>query len=113
MIHFTAPKIDISSELSLDACLKSLGVTDLMRPDTADFTGSLTPETGFALSETRQMARFVMNEDGIEAAAITVFPAAGALPMELEVDFVLNRPFLFAAVSPKGLPLFIGVFSTP
>ena len=54
-----------------------------------------------------------MNEDGIEAAAITEFPFAGAMLPELIVDFTLDRPFMFAVVNAKGIPVFTGVLNAP
>lgn len=51
----------------------------------------------------------------MEAAAYTVFSlsatSAGEMPEEL--DFVLDRPFLFAITSDDGLPLFVGVVNQP
>ena len=34
-------------------------------------------------------------------------------PPEEEVDFVLDRPFLFAVTSQDGLPLFVGIVHQP
>ena len=51
-----------------------------------------------------------VDEKGVEAAAYTVMMAAGsAMPPDEEVDFVLNRPFLFVITSSHRLPLFAGV----
>ena len=32
---------------------------------------------------------------------------------EQEIDFILDRPFLFAITSQDGLPLFVGVVNQP
>ena len=39
--------------------------------------------------------------------------AGGAMPPEEEVDFVLDRPFIFILTSMDGLPLFTGVVNNP
>ena len=36
-----------------------------------------------------------------------------AAPPEEEVDFVLNRPFVFAITGTDGLPLFVGIIHQP
>ena len=55
-----------------------------------------------------------MNEDGVEAAAITL-TLDGALLMqpEEEIDFTLNRPFVYAVMSENCIPLYIGAYYTP
>lgn len=51
---------------------------------------------------------------GVTAAAYTVMMMAGAAaPPEEEMDFVLDRPFLFAITGADGLPLFKGVVNRP
>ena len=50
----------------------------------------------------------------MEAAAFTVITADGAgfLPDD-EVDFILDRPFIYAVTGADGLPLFVGVINNP
>ena len=36
-----------------------------------------------------------------------------AMPPDDEIDFVLDRPFLFVIESNDGLPLFVGVVNEP
>ena len=36
-----------------------------------------------------------------------------AVPPEEEIDFVLDRPFVFVITGEDGLPLFIGVVNQP
>jgi serine protease inhibitor len=35
------------------------------------------------------------------------------MPPDEEVDFILDKPFLFAITSETGLPLFMGVVQNP
>ena len=39
--------------------------------------------------------------------------AGAAAPPKDEMDFVLDRPFLFAITGTDGLPLFVGVVNQP
>lgn len=56
----------------------------------------------------------VIDEEGCTAAAFTAMAQGGgtAAPNE-EVDFVLNRPFVFCITGESGLPLFVGVVNYP
>ena len=50
----------------------------------------------------------------MEAAAFTVLATAGAaMPPKDEVDFVVDRPFLFVITGADSLPLFAGVVNHP
>ncbi len=48
------------------------------------------------------------------AAAYTEMMLDGAaMPPEDEMNFNLNRPFLFAVMSDDRMPLFVGIVSQP
>ena len=65
------------------------------------------------LNQTSHAARVVIDEEGCIAAAFTVLAPGGEAPPEEEVDFVLDRPFLFCVTGNGGLPLFVGVVNDP
>ncbi len=49
----------------------------------------------------------------MEAAAYTVMMMAGAaMPPKDEVDFTLDRPFLFVVTGADSLPLFVGIVNS-
>jgi serine protease inhibitor len=52
-----------------------------------------------------------VDEDGVTGAAYTLFALAegAAEPPKEQVDFVLDRPFLFLVTSRDGSVLFSGV----
>ena len=56
-----------------------------------------------------------IDEDGCEAAAYTVLDveATAMLGPEEEIDFTLDKPFVFAITGIDGLPLFIGLVNQP
>ena len=115
-VHLSMPKFDVSSDLDLIEGLRSLGVTDVFDHRVSDF-GPLEASTDYPLyvSQARHAARVKVDEEGCEAAAFTLIGIgeATAMPPEDEVDFILDRPFLFAVTGESGLPLFVGVVNQP
>lgn len=108
-VQWSVPKFDVSSDLNLMDALKSMGVADLLVPEKADLS-VLTDLPAF-LSDAKQMARVKVDEEGVEAAAVTILEMATcALPLPPEEVCVmdLNRPFLFV-IRAQDVPLFIGV----
>ena len=66
------------------------------------------------LSKAQHATRVTIDEEGCTAVAYTVMMAAGGtMPPDDEVDFVLDRPFIFAIISADGLPMFVGVVNNP
>lgn len=114
IVNMSVPKFDIASEIDLCAGLKALGITDAFDPAVSDYTPMTSDMEGIFLSKAQHAARVTIDEEGCTAAAYTVMMEAGAaMPPEEEVDFVLDRPFLFVLTSQDGLPLFTGVVNNP
>ena len=112
LVNLKIPKFDVISDINLSEGLKNLGLGDLFEFGKADF--SALTDTGLFVSSARQSARVKIDEEGVEAAAFTVITADGAgfLPDD-EVDFILDRPFIYAVTGADGLPLFVGVINNP
>ena len=106
MVEWSVPKFDLSADLDLMSTLKSLGITDLLDKDKADLSGLTSLDT--FLTQAEQMTRVQVDEEGVEAAAVTIIADGnGGIPDETCV-MNLNRPFLFVLRS-QGVPLFVGV----
>lgn len=110
-INLSVPKFDVNSDIDLTGGLQNLGITDVFSPTEADFSG-ITDEPAYVTGATHS-ARVMIDEEGCTAAAFTLMLCGGAMPPEDEVDFVLNRPFLFMITSETGMPLFIGIVNQP
>ena len=107
-INFTMPKFDVKSDIELSKKLESLGVTNCFDVDKADFT-TLT-DSDAAVTKVSHCARVSADEQGVIAAAFTEIALCGsALPPEEEMDFTLDRPFVFVINDAVGTPIFIGV----
>ena len=113
IVNLALPKFDTASDLDLADSLKALGITDVFDPAVSDFS-PMTDDTAAYLSQAKHAARVTVDEEGVTAAAYTVMMVCGeAAPPEEEVDFVLNRPFVFAITGTDGLPLFVGIVHQP
>ena len=108
------PKFDVASDLDLSQGLQSLGVTDVFDSHVSDFTPTTTQTEELYISQANHAARVMVDEEGCTAASYTVLAVEGAgMPPEEEVDFTLDRPFLFVITGEDGLPLFVGTVYEP
>lgn len=113
VVHMSVPKFDVASDTDLTDGLSELGIKDVFDDAVSDFS-PLTDMTGIYLSDAKHAARVKIDEEGVIAAAYTVMVACGAgMPPEEEVDFVLDRPFIFSITAEDGLPLFVGEVNRP
>ena len=109
IVNLSLPKFDVTSTFDLRDGLESLGITDAFG-SSADFS-ALSPTQELFLSRAQQSARVTIDEEGCTAAAFTEMILCGsAAPSEdiQEIDFVLDRPFLFVITGLDGQPLFTG-----
>ena len=94
--------------------MKAMGVTDVFDDSISNFT-PMTDTTRLLVSKINHAARIAIDEDGCIGAAFTVIESAptGTPPNPNEIDFVLDRPFLFVVSSRDHLPLFAGIVNHP
>lgn len=112
-VNISVPKFDVKSKTDLAEGLKNLGVTDCFAADTANFS-PLVADGEVWLDKVEHGARVAIDEEGVTAAAYTEMMLCGAaMPPEDEIDFVLDRPFIFVITGSDGLPLFCGVVNNP
>ncbi len=114
-VNKSIPKFDVSSQFDLGEGLQTLGVTDVFDPGLSDFTPMTTDvDVPIILSQANHAARVMIDEEGCTATAFTVLPGEGAAaPPDDEVDFVLDRSFIFCITGDSGLPLFVGIVNCP
>lgn len=113
-VNCSVPKFDVSSDIDLTKGLIDLGVSDVFNSYKADFTPLSEQAEGLAIGQAEHAARVVIDEEGCTGVAFTVLAAAGAsMPPDDEIDFVLDRPFLFVVESDGNQPLFVGTVYTP
>lgn len=106
-VKLSVPKFDISSDLDLKSSLVSLGITDAFDPEKADY--SPVSADSLYLSKIQHSARVSIDEKGVTAAAFTVETVDGLGVIEKQVDFTLDRPFIFAITGDTGDIMFVGI----
>ncbi len=114
IINESIPKFDVSSGYGLSDGLRNLGITDVFDAEVSDFSPMTGDTDEMYLSQATHAARVKIDEEGVTAAAFTEMSYAGAaMPPDDEMDFTLDRPFLFVITGCDGLPLFIGIVNQP
>ena len=107
----SAPKLDVTSELSLIPALKAMGINRCFDPSLSDFTPLTRDTDGLCVTSAKHAARVKTDEEGIEAAAYTVMlvnETAAMIDPET-VYFTLDRPFAFVVTGMTDAPMFFGI----
>ncbi len=104
------PRFETKSDIDLKTVMAALGMPDAFDAMKADFSNFCHVDTYIDLM--KQMARIKVNEEGAEAAAVTVIgmieACAGPDP---KIEFHADRPFLYVISEvSSGVILFIGQY---
>jgi len=93
--------------------LKDLGITKVFDLEEADFTPASDTDIIY-VPRIQQTARVAIDEEGVTAASYIIIPGATSpAPPDEIIDFILDRPFLFAITNDNGIPVFTGVVNQP
>ena len=113
-IYLNLPKFDVTDQKDLIAGMKAMGITDVFDSGVSDFT-SITDTTDLYVGKIDHAARVSIDETGCFGATFTVIdvPQGSAPGNSEEMNFVLDRPFLFVVSSQDNLPLFAGIVNEP
>ena len=111
-VNLSVPKFDANSTINLKDGLQEMGVTDVFSELTSNFH-EITGDVPIYLTAANQSVRVQIDEEGVKAAAYIEFPGAGSPepPKEI-IDFILDRPFIFA-ITTDNIPLFMGTVNNP
>ena len=114
-VKLSLPKFDIASDRDLIPQLQALGISDVFQSGNADFSPILGDNDDLPyVDQVSHAARVAVDEKGITASAYTVILIdRAAADVEDEIDFTLDRPFLFLIESRDGVPLFTGIVNQP
>lgn len=107
-INLSVPKFDITSDMDMAPGLREMGVSGIFEGG----SGSFAPiaDQDFSFTGVKHACRVSLDEEGCEAASVMIAPASGAsAPPEEELDFRLDRPFLFMVIGNESLPIYMGV----
>lgn len=111
-INLKMPRFTLENKMDLTPTLQALGMKKAFSGG-ADFSSMSDVATYISLVQ--QATRLKVDEEGSEGAAVTVIVSDLMRPLpEEEVDFFLDRPFLFQILEPAtGTVLFMGQVSLP
>ena len=106
------PRLDITTQLNLVETMSALGMPSAFSQVAADIPNFC--DRPQYISKMKQVAKIKLDEEGTEAAAITIIEtgntAIGDEPVTIE--FHANRPFLYViSEQSTGVILFIGQFT--
>ena len=109
LVHLTVPKFNDSDRINLLECLKDIGITDVLSDKQADFTPLTKEIENIYVSSAEHAAMVKIDEEGVTGAAYTALMMDVAGIIQDQVDFIIDRPFVFAVAAPDGSILFTGV----
>lgn len=112
-VNLSVPKFDVSDSMDLKAGLEELGLTEVFDENGGDFGDTFRTDLPVFVSRVNQASRVTIDEKGITAASYIElgWGAGAAMPPEEIIDFVLDRPFIFAIATNQGVPLFVGTIN--
>ena len=116
-VTVTMPRFGVESRADLADALIAMGMPLAFDVDNADFSGisPIARKTGLYIKKVIHQANIDVDEKGTEAAAATaVVMATGGGPELKQIDFKIDRPFLFFIRDmPTGAILFMGRVTDP
>lgn len=113
-VNLSVPQFDVSASTDLKEGLQNMGLTKIFDPLGNDFSPSIDSKIPVYLDSINQDTRVAIDEEGVTAASYILleFGAGAAMPPDDIIDFVLDRPFVFAITSDQ-IPLFVGTVNIP
>ena len=101
-VHLQLPKFEVNFSETLNQILIDLGMYNAFSEYNADFSG-LREEGGLFISKVIHKTYLKVNEEGTEAAAVTIVGMDDAESIEEEkiYNMKINRPFLFMLRNSK------------
>lgn len=107
-VSMSLPIFDIKCDNELTTVLEKLGVHDVFDCVAADFS-PLCKDERLYINKAEQAIRLKTDENGIEAASYTVMGIMRTcLIPEKEIEFKLNRPFIFAITNEYNEIMLVG-----
>jgi serine protease inhibitor len=112
-VYVQMPKFKLEEEYSLKEVLCAMGMMEAFSPETADFS-NITKAMDLYISAVRHKTFVKVDEDGTEAAAVTIIEFGTTCLIPSTKYFVLDRPFIFAIYERESdAILFMGKLMKP
>ena len=109
IVDVKLPRFESNTDLTLDEIMATLGMPNAFNPNLAEFPEFCNVPTYIDMM--KQVARIKVNEEGTEAAAVTVIFVKLVNAAPRRVSFHATRPFLYIiSEQSTGAIFFIGQF---
>ena len=110
-VDLKMPRFETETNQPLPEIMSALGMPSAFDPCCADFSGFCDLET--YISSMRQVAKIKLDEEGTEAAAVTIIEVGESAVLEPQFkEFHANRPFLYIIFEQStGVIFFIGQYA--
>lgn len=106
------PRFETDTDADLIPIMKSLGMTDAFEPGIADFRDFCEKADGFYIHLIKHVAKIKVDEEGSEAAAVTVVSGKRGNNTPMFPTFAANRPFIYViSDTVTGSIFFIGRYT--
>ena len=113
LVDVKLPRFESQTDITLNDIMCRLGMPTAFDPDFAEFPNFCDTSTYIGMM--KQVARIKLNEEGTEAAAVTVIGMYETTAVDNEprrVEFHANRPFLYViSEQSTGAVFFIGTYT--
>lgn len=117
-VNIKLPRFKFDTSKSLDDLLQNNGL-DIIYSNSADLSkiGDAKTGEGLLVNTVNQKTAIEVNEQGVEASAVTeigIRSMSAQVEEEPEIlDFIVDKPVLFSITSKSGVPVFVGVLADP
>jgi len=113
-ILLSLPKFSLQDKTDLVPPLKSLGVSSLFSPLSADLSSLSPSPQELYVTDILHQATVEVTEEGSEAAAATAISISTRGGFSSQDKFIVDRPFLFVILDlVNDIPLFMGKVYNP
>ena len=107
IVDLKLPRFETEASIDLKPVMSALGMPTAFNPDFADFSDFCNVPTYIGLM--KQVAKINVNEEGTEAAAVTIIESTSGMPDI--ADFHATRPFIYIiSERSTGIIFFIGQY---
>lgn len=96
-VDLKLPRFETASDINLIDIMKSLGMERAFNPYMAEFGDMFENESGIFLGILKQKSKIIVNEEGTEAAGVTIGGMMGTaiMPENKPKTFHAERPFVY------------------
>jgi serine protease inhibitor len=117
IVNLTIPRMNISSDINLKDGLSKMGVQDCFTLGSGNFSGIVKDDKkadDLFVNKINHNVSVVVDNEGVTGYAYTqAVTDVTTAPIKSDINFTVNRPFIFVITGADGSVLFIGIVNQP